>query len=184
MSILKRYRQDFLYGNLMADMILGKKYLPDYKSSHNWDVALKLLDNAESHSEKAFVHGYLCHLAADTVAHETLTDESRNMGHALIEIKADSIIHKAYWLESVTISKAVQKRNDKLLKSSLNSLFFSFNTNKRIYKGMVFMSLFNKRRRRGIDKKQICGLHDESIASMLDLLQNGKNSDVLNKSPL
>jgi hypothetical protein len=184
MTLLRKYRQDFLYGNLMADMILGKKYLPDDRNSHNWDIGLKLLQQAKRGSEKAFVYGYLSHLAADTVAHEALTEDKRNMGHTWIEMKADSMIDKTYWLESVTISRAVQQRNDSFLEGSLNSFIFSFKTNRRIYKGMVFLSVFNKKRKRGFDKKYICNLHDESITRMMDLLQNGKDAFVLNKSPL
>lgn len=184
MTLLRKYRQDFLYGNLMADMILGKKYLPDDKSSHNWDVGLKLMEQAKRGPEKAFVYGYLSHLAADTVAHEALTDDKWDVGHAWIEMKADSLINKTYWLESVTINRAVQRRNDRFLESSLDRFIFSFNTNKRIYKGMVFLSVFNKQRKRGVDKEYISNLHDESIASVLDLLQNGKDASVLSKSPL
>ncbi len=184
MTLLKKYRQDFLYGNLMADMILGKKYLPDDKSSHSWDVGLKLLEQAKKGQEKAFVYGYLSHLAADTVAHEHLTEDKWDMGHAWVEMKADSLINKAYWLEYVTINRAVKRRNDRFLEDSLDSFIFSFKTNKRIYKGMVFLSLLNKKRKRGVDKKYIRSLHDESIAGMLDLLQNGKDASVLTKSPL
>ncbi len=54
MTLLRKYRQDFLYGNLMADMILGKKYLPDDKSSHSWDMGLKLMEQAKKGPEKAF----------------------------------------------------------------------------------------------------------------------------------
>lgn len=184
MTLLKKYRQDFLYGNLMADMILGKKYLPDDKSSHSWDVGLKLLEQAKKGQEKAFVYGYLSHLAADTVAHEHLTEDKWDMGHAWVEMKADSLINKAYWFEYVTINRAVKRRNDRFLEDSLDSFIFSFKTNKRIYKGMVFLSFLNKKRKRGVDKKYIRSLHDESIASMLDLLQNGKDASVLTKSPL
>ncbi|HAK87734.1 MAG: hypothetical protein A2077_07560 [Nitrospirae bacterium GWC2_46_6] len=184
MALLKKYRQDFLYGNLMADMILGKKYLPDDKSSHSWDVGLKLLEQAKKGQEKAFVYGYLSHLAADTVAHEYLTEDKWDMGHAWVEMKADSLINKAYWLEYVTINRAVKRRNDRFLQESLDRFIFSFNTNKRIYKSMVFLSVLNKKRKRGVDKKYIRTLHDESITGMLDLLRNGKDASVLTKSPL
>ncbi len=183
-ALMKRYRQDFLYGNLMADMVLGKKYLPDDKSSHCWDVGLKLLRHANAWPEKAFAYGYLSHLAADTVAHETLTDNMRNVGHTWIELKADSVINKVYWLQSVTFSKAVQRRNDMFLESSLDSYVFSLKTNKRIYKGIVFLSFLNKKRKRGVDKELLTNLHDESIARMLDLLKNGTDASVLYKNPL
>jgi hypothetical protein len=183
-ALLKKHKQDFLYGNLMADMILGKKYLPDEKSSHSWDVGLKLLDQAKTWPERSFAYGYLVHLAADTVAHETLTDDLGNMGHTWIEMKADSIIDKTYWLQTVLISKAVRKRSDLLLENSLDSYIFSIKTNNRIYKSMVFLSFLNKKRRRGVDRALIHELHEESITRMLDLLQYGTASAVLQKKPL
>ncbi|MEW6116173.1 MAG: zinc dependent phospholipase C family protein [Nitrospirota bacterium] len=184
LGLMRKYRQDFLYGNLMADMILGKKYLPDNKSSHSWEVGLNLLSQAKKGPEKAFVYGYLSHLAADTVAHETLTEDTMDMEHTWLELKADSMINKVYWLQTVTISKTVQQRNDSFLEGSLDSYIFSFKTNKRIYKGILYLSLFNKKRKMGLDKDYIYQLHDESITRILDLLKNGRNAEVLKKSPL
>ncbi len=183
-SLLRQYRQDFLYGNLMADSILGKQYLPDDKSSHSWDVGLKLLEHAQTWPEKAFAYGYLSHLAADTVAHGTLTGDMKNVEHAWMEMKADGMINKVYWVQSMSFSKAVQRRNDLFMESTLDRYMFSFKTNKRIYKGMVFLSLLNRKRKRGIDKDQIIQLHDESLARMIDLLQNGTEASVLAISPL
>lgn len=183
-GLLKKHRQDFLYGNLMADSIIGKKYLPEEKCSHSWGVGLKLLDQAGTWPEKAFAYGYLSHLAADTVAHEVLTEDMKNMGHTWMELKADSMINKIYWIQSVSFSKAVQKRNDLFLGNSLDRFLFSFNTNKRIYKGIVFLSFLNKKRKKGVDTNLIAQLHDESIARILDLLQNGTDASVLNKNPL
>ncbi|MGD0282253.1 MAG: zinc dependent phospholipase C family protein [Dissulfurispiraceae bacterium] len=186
LAIIKKYKQDFLYGNLMADMILGKKFLPEDKSSHSWEVAFNLMEHAEKGPEKAFVYGYLSHLAADTVAHGILTDAMLDMEHTLMEIRADSVIDKDYWLQSVTFSKAVQRRNDRFLEGSLNSFIFSFKTNKRIYKSMVFFSflILKKKKRRGINTNYLYSLHDESIARMLDLIKNGRDSAVIDISPL
>lgn len=184
LGLIRRYRQDFLYGSVMADMILGKKYLPEDRSSHSWDVAWKLLGQARTGAEKAFVYGYLCHLAADTVAHETLTEEKMNMAHTWVELKADSLIDKVHWLQAVAISRVVQKRNDVFLESALGSFIFSPKTNRRIYKGIVLLSLLNRKRKRGVDRDRIQRLHDSSIGRMLDLLRNRKSSQVLDKSPL
>lgn len=184
LGLMRRYRQDFLYGNLMADAIIGKKHLPDHKSSHSWEVGLSLLEQAKRGPKRAFVYGYLSHLAADTVAHETLTEDMADVGHTWLELKADSVINKVYWLQSVTFSKSVQQRNDQFLAGSLDRYLFSFNTNKRIYKGIVFLSLLNKKRKRGVDREQLIRLHDESITRMLDLLKHGPDAEVLKKSPL
>jgi len=183
-ALLKKHKQDFLYGNLMADMILGKKYLPDDKCSHSWDVGLNLLDQAKTWPERAFAYGYLGHLAADTVAHETLTDDLGNLGHTWVEMKADSLIDKTYWLQTVMMKRSVRKRSDLLLENALDSYVFSVRTNKRIYKSMVFLSSLNKKRRRGLDESRILDLHEESLSRMVDLLQHGTDSLILNKKTL
>ena len=66
----------------------------------------------------------------------------------------------------------------------MESFIFSFKTNKRIYKWIVFLSCLNKKRKRGIDTEQIERLHNESIVRMLELIRNGKESAVVRKSPL
>lgn len=183
-ALIRKYRQDFLYGNLMADAIIGKKYLPDDKCSHSWDVGLRILRQAETDPEKSFAYGYLSHLAADTVAHGILTEDLKNMGHTWAEMKADGMIKKIYWLQSVTFSKAVQRRNDIFLEHSLDRYMFSFKTNKRIYRSAVFFSLFNKKPASTVDREYLSDLHDESLARMVDLLQNGTEAFVLDHRPL
>ncbi len=184
MALLRKYRQDFIYGNIMADTILGKKYLPDDKSSHSWELAFNMLEHAKTKQEKAFVYGYLSHLAADTVAHETLTEDLKDIGHTLIELKADSVIDKVYWLQYVTMSRSMKKRNEMFLEGSVESFLFSFKTNKRIYKSIVFLSFLNKKRQRGIDKEHIARLHNDSILRMVDVLRNGRDAAAVKKSPL
>ncbi|MBI4683796.1 MAG: zinc dependent phospholipase C family protein [Nitrospirae bacterium] len=194
-SLIRKHRNDFLYGNLMADIIVGKKYLPDEKSSHNWDVAISLFDAARTQQQKAFVYGYMSHLAADTVAHESLTRGRKNFGHTFLELKADSIVDKRYWFQAIAIDKKVQIRNDVFLERSLERALFSFKTNKRIFKGAVLLAgLPQERVSNFIDrniiipsaykKENIKRLHEESLDRIIDLLQNGRESDVLKKNPL
>lgn len=194
-ALLKKYRQDFIYGNLMADMIIGKKYLPDDKNPHSWDVALGMLESAKTHQQRVFVYGYMSHLAADTVAHGSFTGDRKNLGHTLVELRADSIIDKKYWLQAVTIDRSVQRRNDMFLEKSLESVFFSFKTNKRILKSIVLLSGFNKERvgnfiqRNSADpalltKKKIAKFQLESVDRIVDILIHGENSEVTNESPM
>lgn len=192
-SLIRRYRQDFLYGNLMADMILGKKYLPRKRNSHNWDVALDLFESAKTDPEKAFSYGYLSHLAADTVAHGSFTSKSRNIGHAFLEFKADSIIDGRHWLEAVRIERRVQRRNDVFLERSLHRFIFSFKTNRRIFKGLVIISGLNKERLGNLiggnltalpERHDIERLHEESLDRISDVLQHGVRSEVLKKDPI
>ncbi len=194
-SILRRYKHDFLYGNLMADIIIGKRYLPEDKNSHSWDVAMNLFDEARTRQQKAFVYGYLSHLAADTVAHGKFTGNRKNIGHTLVELRADSIIDKRYWIQAITIDRSVQRRNDIFLERSLERAIFSFKTNKRIFKGMLFLSCFNQRSIGDLIERNIRGfmspsneyiqsLHDESIKRIIDILRNGRDSKVFEESPI
>lgn len=192
-EIIRRYRKDFLYGTLMADTIIGKKYMPKNKSSHSWEVAFDLMGSAKTDQQKAFVYGYMSHLAADTVAHNTYTVDRKNLGHTLMEMKADTIIDKRYWLQAIAIDRKTQVRNDLFLENSLESFMFSFKTNKRIFKGMVFFSVLNQQKigdfidRRLLAsipvREKIKELHEESLDKIVDLFQNWESSDVVKVNP-
>ena len=192
-EIIRRYRKDFLYGNLMADIVVGKKYLPYEKNSHNWDVAFDLLNSTKTKQQRAFVYGYMSHLAADTVAHNTYIIGKKNIRHSVMEMKADSIIDKKYWFQAMAIDKRIQARNDLFLENSLERFIFSFKTNKRILKGMVLLSVFNREKINDfIDKNLITSLpvretieklQQESIDKIIDLFQNWEKSDVVKVSP-
>jgi hypothetical protein len=193
-SIIRKYKQDFLYGNLMADIIIGKKYMPREKNSHSWQVGLSLLESSTKQQQKAFSYGYLSHLAADTVAHRILTKHKRNLGHTIYELKADSIVDKSYWFQAVAIERRIQRRNDIFLERSLDRFMFSFKTNKRIFQGAFILSLFGNERMSDFidnrispkfvpDRKLIEDLHEKSIDRIIDVLNKGEQSSVLKESP-
>jgi Zinc dependent phospholipase C len=193
LEVIRRYRKDFLYGNITADIIIGKKYLPDDKNSHNWDVAFDLLKAAKTDQQKGFVYGYMSHLAADTVAHNVYTVDRKNIGHTVVEMKADCIIDKKYWLQAMAFDRKIQVRNDIFLEHSLPRFMFSFKTNKRILKGMVLLSVINRERIGNfIDKNVVSSLpvrstieslHQESLDKIIDLFQNWENSPVVKVNP-
>lgn len=192
LNLLKHYRGDFLYGNIMADIILAKNLLPLEKNSHSWEVGFGLLESAKKSSEKAFSFGYISHLAADTVAH-SIYSRKKNIRHTFIELRSDSLIHKKYWVQAVGIDRVIQNRNDKFLEQSLERAVFSFKTNKRIFKGILFLSGFNKK---GfgefidrnllipVKREEIKKLHAESLDSIVDVLRYGDRSVVLKKNPI
>lgn len=194
-GLVKKYRQDFLYGNLMADIILAKKYMPLKKHSHNWDIALGLYDSCGTDAERAFSLGYLSHLAADTVAHGTYTAGRKSLQHTILEMRADSVIDRSYWFKAIAIDRSVQLRHDAFLEKALERVVFSFKTNKRIFKGAVALSCLNKEmvftdflyknlmpsRKRA---RKLKALHEESLNRIVDVLHHGRDSEVLNKDPI
>ncbi len=191
--IIKRHRKDFIYGNLMADIVAGKKYLPDHRNSHNWGFAFNLLSLAKTNQQKAFVYGYLCHLAADTVAHNVYTANKKSVRHTLLEMKADAIIDRKYWQQAVFIEPDVQMRNDIFLQNSLDRFIFSFKTNKRILRGVVYLTICYPPRvgdfiDRNLvtnlpDREQIEKLHRESLDRIVDFLQHWEHSVALKLNP-
>lgn len=184
-GLIRKFRQDYLYGNVMADVIFAKKYLPDGKNPHNWDVALELQDEASTDPERAFALGFMSHLAADTVAHSIYTKGKKSIGHTFLELQADSHIDRHYLSIALNFDSRVQKRGDVLLKRCLESPLFSFKTNKRILKGIVLVSGLSSTSHvpdRAATAK-IEDLHEKSLDRMLDVLEKGRNSKVLKKDP-
>jgi hypothetical protein len=191
-NLIKRYRGDYLYGNLMADIILAKNLLPLEKNSHSWEVGFSLLESSKKSSEKAFSLGYISHLAADTVAHSKYTN-GKNIEHTFLELRADSLIDRKYWLKAIGIDRNIQYRNDRFLEESLERAIFSFKTNKRIFKGVLFLSGLNKEKLgdfidrnllTSVKKEDIKKLQEESLERIIDVLCNGDRSAVLNKNPI
>lgn len=190
-ALLRKHFQCYLYGNLMADMILGKRYVPRDRNSHSWSVALELLESSETESEKAFSLGYMSHLAADTVVHSDSTLKHWNLNHAFWELKADNSVASAYWRKAVSIDSTVQHRHDAFLERFLDTAAFSFNTNKLIYKGAIVLSLLNHSALSGIfnvfsgtvRNMHLEKFHRMSIERIVDVLSNSTRSHVLKVSP-
>jgi hypothetical protein len=138
-SILKKYRKDFLYGNISADIIFGKRFQRLKKNSHSWEIAWRLFETAETDRQRAFAYGYLTHLCADTVAHN-LRYPVLPFNHPILEIRSDSLVDKRYRKILKTLDKPMQRRHDRFLEKTLESVFFSFKTNRRIFKSFLVLS--------------------------------------------
>ena len=192
-SILKKYKNDFLYGNLSADIYMGRRFQGLEKNSHDWNIAWKMLAAARSDRRKAFAYGYLMHLCADSVVHN-LDKSKLRFSHSLIEIKSDSIVDKKYRRIMKRLDKGMQKENDIFLEKRLESQFFSFKTNKRIFRGVLMVSKFpnyspvssfiDNRFPYEISDVNINGFQQKSLARMCELLTYGKNSEALKQHPL
>ncbi|MCX8028307.1 MAG: zinc dependent phospholipase C family protein [Thermodesulfovibrionales bacterium] len=184
--IIRNFKQDFIYGNIMADSVMGKRFMPKQNHSHSWEFALSLFKQASTQSEKSFVYGYLCHLAADTVAHRELTIKMKDIEHSWVEFTLDSLVDKTNRIKSLTINRLVQKRNDRFLKKSIPHHVLPFDTHKRIFKGFLVISAltnFSMINNLNINRKEICKLHEESIIRMIDVMSNGFQSCVTKEDP-
>ncbi len=145
--LLKAYPHDFIYGSISADIVHGKKFIEYAKHCHNWNVGMRVLDKAESDSQKAFAYGYLSHLAADVVAHNyyvpnqiIATFPTRLLKHTYWELRFDVHADKSVWKLAKEVAKKVHEDNDPLLRANIDNTLFSFGTNKRIFNSVLMLS--------------------------------------------
>ncbi len=144
-TILAAHPHDFLYGSVAADISLAKKYAPEGRHCHHWHVGEEIFQTAEGDRLKAMALGYLAHLAADTVAHNVfvprqllLTSSTKALGHSYWEHRMDIQLGEHY----TRVARGVvmdhdHSAADALFDRVLSSTLFSFQTNRRIFRGMI-----------------------------------------------
>ena len=143
--LVSAYPKDFLYGNLAADISLAKKYVPEGRHCHHWHVGEEIHDAAPSERLRAMALGYLCHLAADTIAHNffvprqlVLTSSTAGLGHSYWEARMDTHLDDRYRrLARHVVMENDHSEADALFDRVLSRTLFSFRTNRRIFRGMI-----------------------------------------------
>ncbi|MBI4404979.1 MAG: zinc dependent phospholipase C family protein [Deltaproteobacteria bacterium] len=150
--LITQFRPDYLYGCIAADITLGKAFVDYIYNCHNFDVGLSLLGHARHDAEKAFVYGYLSHLAADTVSHNYFIpyqnvehfDDGR-FKHAYWEVRLDTYFGDRVWHEVEEIMRNPRTHaHDRLMDSALRDTIFSFRTNRIFFSSMLAIQRFKK----------------------------------------
>ncbi len=146
-DLLRAFPFDFLYGNIAADSSIAKKYAPVGRHCHYWHVGQEIHDLAETDALRAFGLGYLCHLAADVVAHNfyvprqlVLTASTSSVGHTYWESRVDSHLGSAYVREARELLRIDMSRADAHLDGIISPTIFSVRTNRRLFRGMVHLA--------------------------------------------
>jgi len=144
-GVLASHPRDFLYGSVAADISLAKKYVPEGRHCHHWHVGEEIFAAAETDRLRAVALGYLSHLAADTIAHNffvprqlMLTSSSKALGHSYWEHRMDVQLGE----RSTRVARDVVMNHDHsaadaLFDRVLSATLFSFQTNRRIFRGMI-----------------------------------------------
>jgi hypothetical protein len=146
-AILGNHPRDFLYGCISADITLGKKFTHYMLNCHRWRIGRKLLQAARTDGQRACAHGYLCHLAADVIAHNYYVPykimhsfAAVTMKHAYWEMRFETFVDKEVWETAREVCQTDQRANDDLMRSVLANTLFSFGTNKRIFNSIMMLS--------------------------------------------
>jgi hypothetical protein len=144
-DLIRVHPQSFLYGSMAADISFGKKYVPAGRHCHFWHVGEEILDNASNDRLRAVAFGYLTHLAADTIAHNffvprqlLLTRSTKALGHGYWEHRLDAHLGDEYAaIARHVVLEYDHSEADNLFDRVLSGTIFSFETNRRIFRGMI-----------------------------------------------
>jgi hypothetical protein len=146
-ELLAAFPYDFLYGSIAADTSMAKKYAAAGRHCHSWNVGFEIHNNAESEPLRAFGLGYLAHLAADSVAHNyfvphqlTITSSTAALGHSYWESRFDMHIGERFSRTAKQLILRDHTHSDEHLDRILSPTIFSTSTNRRIFRGMVYVA--------------------------------------------
>ncbi|MEA2764861.1 MAG: hypothetical protein QOK07_1265 [Gemmatimonadaceae bacterium] len=146
-ELLAAFPYDFLYGSIAADTSIAKKYAAAGRHCHSWNVGFEIHNNAESEPLRAFGLGYLAHLAADSVAHNyfvphqlTITSSTAALGHSYWESRFDMHIGERFSRTAKQLILRDHTHSDEHLDRILSPTIFSTPTNRRIFRGMVYVA--------------------------------------------
>jgi hypothetical protein len=149
-DLLRAYPLDFLYGNIAADSSIAKHYAPLGRHCHYWHVGQEIHDLADSDALRAFGLGYLCHLSADTIAHNyfvprqlMLTSSTAAVGHSYWEARVESHLGDAYSKAAKDVILVDHAEADTHLDRIIAPTIFSVRTNRRLFRGMVHLTETN-----------------------------------------
>lgn len=199
-AFIETYPYDFLYGNISADIVVGKNLVEELKHCHNWKIGFNLLKKADSDSQRAFAYGYLSHLAADTIAHNHFIPEmmirsfsARTLRHIYWELRFDALADKKVWLLPKKMIKRIHRDNDRLLDSIIEDTPLSFRTNKTIFSSLMNLHKFEQWHRMLslLSTSSKWTLEEEikkryflaSCNAVCDLLTNSHEAECLKKDP-
>ncbi|WKZ33359.1 MAG: zinc dependent phospholipase C family protein [Thermodesulfobacteriota bacterium] len=199
-ALLLAYPYDFLYGNISADIVIGKNLVEELKHCHNWKVGFRLLRRAETDSQKAFAYGYLSHLSADTIAHNHFIPEmmiksfsARSLRHIYWEMRFDALAEKGIWQLPRKFIKEVHRDNDRLMGETIEDTPLSFRTNKTIFSSMLMLHRFEQWHKMlgllsssskwALSKEEKERYFAISVDSVIDLLTFSHKAHCIRKDP-
>jgi hypothetical protein len=195
-TLLGEYANEFLYGSLAADIVVGKNMARFVHHCHNWQVGFNVLREAREGPEKAFAWGFLAHLAADTVAHNYYVPwknissfHKARTGHAYWELRYDPRLDPNLSRLAKQVAGKSTRLHDLFLKRTLrHASFLPFHVSRRLFGSLVLsakVSRFQQVSRLAFARERHLTLEDDLLAetnemavrAILGLLVDGKRCE-------
>jgi hypothetical protein len=195
-GLLGEFADDFLYGSLAADIVVGKNMARFVHHCHNWKVGFHVLHEARGGAQKAVAWGFLAHLAADTVAHnyyvpwKTVTSFHKlRTKHAYWELRYDQRLDPGLSAVAKQVSGRATRLHDVFLERSLpQASVLPFNVSRRLFGSLVMsakLKRFQHVSRLALARERHLPLEDDlieetnelAVTSILGLLLEGQRCD-------
>jgi len=195
-NLLADFGNEFLYGSLAADIVVGKNLARFVHHAHNWKVGFAVLDEARPGEEKAFSWGFLAHLAADTVAHNYYVPwknissfHKARTGHAYWELRYDQRLDPALSELARRVATRATISHDHFLRRTLHrASVLPFGVSRHLFRYLV-MSAKVKRfqhvsrlalarsRRLPLEDDLITEVNELAVEAILGLLLDGRHCE-------
>lgn len=199
-AVITEHPRHFIYGSVSPDILVGKRYAGYHWHCHNWNVAQLLLDSAKTTAEKSGVYGYLCHLAADTVAHNYFVPykavrgySAKLLSHTYWELRHDLKVNPRVWKEVRSITQGDYADFDALMEKTLRKSVLSFRTSRVIFRGILkleqlrrlrqTLTVFAKQSQWDIGPERFLHFYTLTMSTVMDFLKNPKKARCLAADP-
>lgn len=199
-ALIAAFPYDFLYGSIAADTSIAKKYAAAGRHCHSWNVGFEIYDETTPEPMRAFGLGYLAHLAADTVAHNyfvphqlAITSTTAALGHSYWESRIDTHIGDRYSRRAREIILLDHSASDGHLDRILSPTIFSTSTNRRIFRGMVYVTdteswqrifqMVSEKSRWDLDEGDLAAYMTRSYEYIIDLFNTFDGSEAYKLDP-
>jgi hypothetical protein len=144
-QVLQDFGDEFLYGSLAADIVVGKNMARYLYHCHNWRVGFDVLKQARAGAEQSFALGFLSHLAADTVAHNYFVPfktvasyHKANTRHAYWELRYERRMDHALSLVARQVTtRSIRDHDDYLERMLSRSSVLPFGVSKQLFRSLL-----------------------------------------------
>jgi len=199
-ELLAAFPADFLYGSIAADTSIAKKYAAVGRHCHSWKIGLEIHDEAKDGALRSFALGYLAHLAADVVAHNfyvprqlAVTSSTTALGHSYWESRVDTHLGDPWPRRARELLSIDHSPADHHLDRILSPTLFGTPTNRRIFRGMVYVTdtdswqrifqLVSENSRWDLSDNDVSRYMVRSFDYIIDLLQQWDQSEPFRFDP-
>ncbi len=151
-NLLQDFANEFLYGSLAADIVVGKNMARYLYHCHNWRVGFNVFKHAKAGGEQAFALGFLAHLGADTVAHNyyvpfktVASYHKRSTQHAYWELRFDQRMDRDLSRVAREVTARAYRNHDAYLETMLyGSSVLPFGVSKQLFRSLLASARFGR----------------------------------------